>query len=142
MLKGYKIHEDQIANIARNLKEHYHTRRPDSRLPGSSSKGNKQQKNEKTASALHMQVSKTVWEIGPVKRSVMDGQEDLLPKMETPGRTVTAIRCFRCGVDFPEADFLYTKKSGLCIDCWEENVLLHCDEKEKSRKRSALNSKK
>jgi len=142
VLKGYKIHDEQIANIARELKEHNHTRRPDSRLPGRSSKGNKQQKNDKTGSALHMQVRKTLWKTSPVEGPVMDGKGHMVPRMEAPDRTVTAIRCFRCGIDFPVADFFYTQKSGLCIDCWEEIVLLHCDKKDKSRKRLALNSKK
>ena len=123
VLKGYKIHEDQIANIARDLKEHYHTRRSDSQQPGRSRRGNAKRTNGKTGSASCVRIRKTVWETGPVEEPVRDGQKDLVPRMETPGRAVTAIRCFRCGVDFPVADFLYTKKSGLCIDCWEEMVL-------------------
>jgi hypothetical protein len=123
VLKGYKIHEEQIAKIARDLKEHCHTRRPDSRLHGCSSKRNEQQKNGKTGSAPRVQVKKTVWETGPVENSVVGGHRDLFPTMETPLRTAKAIRCFRCGVDFPVADFFYAQKSGLCIDCWEEMVL-------------------
>ena len=123
MLKGYKIHEEQIAKIARDLKERCHTRRPDSRLHGCSRKRNEHHKNGKTGSATRVQVKKTVWETGPMKRSVMEGQKELFPKMGTPGLAIMAIRCFRCGVDFPVADFFYTQKSGLCIDCWEAMVL-------------------
>jgi hypothetical protein len=123
VFKGYKIHEDQIANIARNLKEHCHTRRHDSQQPSHSRRGNVKQTNGKTGNALCVRIRKTVWETGPVEEPVINSQKNLLPRMETPGRAVTAVRCFRCGVDFPVADFLYTKKSGLCIDCWEEMVL-------------------
>jgi hypothetical protein len=123
MLKSYKIHEEQIANIAREFKERYHTRRSDSQLPGRGGTGNEQEQNGKNGSPLRPRVRKTIWETGPVKGPFSEGPDDLLPKMETPCRTVTAIRCFRCGVDFPVADFLYTKKSGLCIDCWEGLVV-------------------
>jgi hypothetical protein len=41
------------------------------------------------------------------------------PSREFSGHQVPAIRCFRCGEKFPVTDFYYTKKSGLCIPCWE-----------------------
>jgi hypothetical protein len=122
VLKSYKIHVEQIAKIAREFKERYHVRRPDS--PRSvREEGNVQEQSGKNLSPPRLRVRKTIWETGPVKGLVSEGPDSLLPKMETPGRTVTAIRCFRCGVDFPVPDFLYTKKSGLCIDCWEEMVI-------------------
>ena len=123
VLKSYKIHEEQITKIAREFKERYHTRRPDSQLPGWGGTGNEQEQSGKNGSPLHPRVRKTIWETGPVNGPESDSQDDLLPKMEIPGRTVTAIRCFRCGINFPVTDFLYTKKSGLCIDCWEESVI-------------------
>jgi hypothetical protein len=123
VLKGYRIHEEQIRNVARSFRELYHARRPDlqpARRPGTA---NVKQPHGKTGSASRVQVGKTVWETGPAERSMGEDQNNLLPNMETPGRTITAIRCYRCGVDFPVADYLYTKKSGLCIDCWEEMVI-------------------
>ena len=122
MLKTYKIHEEQIANMARDLKERYHTQCPYSQPLGSSGSGNVKQKNGKTGRALSLRVQKTIWEAGPVEGSVMEGQNNLLPIMETPGQEITAIHCYRCGIDFPVADFHYTQKSGLCIDCWEDMV--------------------
>ena len=122
VLKSYKIHEEQIAHVARDLKELCHKRR-DAKSSGCSDTENGKQKNETAGSSQHLRIRKTIWETGPVEGPVMDGKNNLVPKMETPGRIVTAIRCFRCGVDFPVADYLYTKKSGLCIDCWEEMVL-------------------
>jgi hypothetical protein len=123
LLKGYRIHEEQIRNVARNLKELYHVQRPGLQSPGRAGMGNVIQTKGKTGSPLRVRVRKTVWETGSAEGSIPESQNNLLPEMENPGRTVTAIRCYRCGVDFPVADYLYTKKSGLCIDCWEEMVI-------------------
>jgi hypothetical protein len=123
VLKGYRIHEEQIRNVARNFRELYHARRPDLQPAGRTGRGDVKQPNRKTGSASRVQVGKTVWETGPMEGSGAEGQDNLLLEMETPGRTISAIRCYRCGVDFPVADYLYTKKSGLCIDCWEEMVI-------------------
>jgi hypothetical protein len=123
VLKGYKIHEEQIRSVARYFQELYQARRPDSLRGGGAVTGNGKQADGKTGSASRMRVRKTVWETGPVEGSAMEGRNDLVPAREIPVRTITAIRCDRCGVDFPVADFLYTQKSGLCIDCWEEMVV-------------------
>ncbi len=123
LLKGYRIHEEQIGNVARHFQELYQARRPDTRQDSRAGTGNVNQTEGKTGTASRMRVRNIVWETSPVEGSETEGQEDLVPEMETPGRTITAIRCCRCGIDFPVADFLYTKKSGLCIDCWEEMVV-------------------
>ena len=123
VLKNYTIHEEQIACIARELKERSCTRRPDSLPPDRFGWGTVKQKGGKTGSALPPQIRKTIWETSPVGGFEADGSDDLLPIMEPPKKTVTAVRCYRCGIHFPVADFHYTKKSGLCIDCWEEVVL-------------------
>ena len=123
VLKGYKIHEDQVANVARDLKEYYHTRRLDSQPSGCYGMGDGKQKNEKAGSVPCRQVRKTIWKTSPMDEPLNDDKNALLPKIETPDPTVTAIHCFRCGIDFPVADFFYTQKSGLCIDCWEKIVV-------------------
>jgi hypothetical protein len=123
VLKSYKIHEEQIANIARDFKERNQTRRPDSLLPRRSGMGDIQETNGKTDTPLRGRIRKIVWETGPLYGPLAGCPTDLVPRMETPGCSVTAIRCFRCGVTFPVADFYYTQKSGLCIDCWEEIVV-------------------
>jgi formylmethanofuran dehydrogenase subunit E len=33
------------------------------------------------------------------------------------------IKCRSCGENFTELDFAYTKKTGLCIPCWEIGVV-------------------
>jgi hypothetical protein len=123
VLKSYKIHEEQIANVARELQEIYQTRRPFTLPPGRSGKGKVKQKNEKTGNQPRLRVSKPVWETGPVEGLTPDVRNDQFLKMKTPNGVVTAVRCFRCGINFPVPDFHYTKKSGLCIDCWEELVV-------------------
>jgi|GEM_PF-4515445 hypothetical protein len=46
------------------------------------------------------------------------GREDV-PTIREVHYTV-AIPCRRCGEQYPLSDFYYTKKTGLCIPCWEE----------------------
>ena len=40
-----------------------------------------------------------------------------------PPPPVPVMRCLRCNTRIPEMDYLYTKKTGLCIPCWEEQVV-------------------
>ena len=35
----------------------------------------------------------------------------------------SVLRCLLCGDSFPLMDFYYTQKTGLCIVCWERNVI-------------------
>ncbi|MDP3563667.1 MAG: hypothetical protein Q8R70_04185, partial [Methanoregula sp.] len=64
-----------------------------------------------------------VWGTGAVKGPVTYGLTDTFPGTEAPGHTGTAIQCFRCGDGFSVTDYLYTKKTGLCISCWEARVV-------------------
>ena len=43
-----------------------------------------------------------------------------VPECERP--KMPGIRCRQCGEMFPVLDFHYTKKTGLCIPCWEAKV--------------------
>jgi hypothetical protein len=36
--------------------------------------------------------------------------------------SIPELRCFRCGGAFPVTDFLRTKKSGLCVPCWDRKI--------------------
>jgi hypothetical protein len=43
-------------------------------------------------------------------------------RKHAPGQLGFATRCTQCGGSFPEPDYLYTEKTGLCISCWESRV--------------------
>ncbi len=122
MLKGYKIHQEQIENVARTLRESTQRMRPDPLTVGRTGK-RKPVLNGGITSSTARSPSTTVWGTGAVKGPVTDVQNNTPYEMEMPGFSVPAIRCFRCGDGFPVTDFLYTKKTGLCISCWETKVV-------------------
>ena len=124
VLKGCKIHLEQIENVARTLKESTRTRRPDP-LPAGRTGNRKpvQQNSGITDSAGHSRVRNTVWATGAVKGPVTDVPTYTSSGTDSPELNLPVIRCFRCGDGFPVLDFLYTKKTGLCISCWETKVV-------------------
>jgi len=63
-------------------------------------------------------------ENNPMKIKKNSGAERVLPGLngESHRHSIPAIRCFRCGESFPVTDFISTKKSGLCIPCWERKI--------------------
>jgi hypothetical protein len=122
-LKGYRIHEDQVRNVARHFREMYHIRR----TRGS---GGKKERGADTcpggtvsAGALSQDSGGTRWVTGTIQGPLIYSPGEETPSWKSPGSLVRAIRCSRCGTLFPLADFLYTRKSGLCIDCWEAQVI-------------------
>jgi hypothetical protein len=122
VLKGYKIHQEQIANVARTLKESTQRLRPEPLTIAHAGKRKPATKSGTTGSAVHSPRN-IVWGTGAVKGSVTNVQTDTPPGTEETGQITPAIQCFRCGDGFPVTDFLYTKKTGLCIPCWEAKVV-------------------
>lgn len=122
VLKGYRIHEDHIRNVARTFVELYHTRRPHL-LPAGHAGKKLKQGSETALGTTHTRVSKTIWGAGPVQEAATHEHDEKNHDPIIPPSPITAVRCYHCGVNFPVADFLYTKRSGLCIDCWEEMVV-------------------
>jgi hypothetical protein len=123
MLKSYKMHEAQLAGIAQSMKELYNMRRPEPSQPASTRFRTGTPSRNRPANAtlgtgsriLHQNdsggdcVTITRYENNPGPRN-------------TSSETLPVIRCSRCGDEFPVTDFLYTKKSGLCIACWEAGI--------------------
>jgi formylmethanofuran dehydrogenase subunit E len=100
ILTSYGVHHEQIKRLNESMRGLY-SLRPD----------RKQRSTQGHASASREQDSMTL---------LADASENL------PGRArqkITAMRCHRCGEEFPLLDFHYTKKSGLCIPCWETKVV-------------------
>ena len=123
MFKGYRIHQEQLANVARNLKELSVTRLPDPQPSVRSGKGRAKTKTGMTGRTASPRVRKTVWKTDTLKEPVKHLPADILYGTEAHGSMAPVNRCLRCGEDFPGTDFLYTKKTGLCISCWEAKVI-------------------
>jgi hypothetical protein len=122
VLKGYKIHQEQIENVARTLRESTQTRHPKSLPAGCAGKKKPILINRITGSTVHSPRT-TVWETGAKKGLLTNVQTDSFPGTIAPGHTGPVMWCRRCGEGFPVLDFLYTKKTGLCISCWEAKVV-------------------
>jgi hypothetical protein len=119
VLKGYKIHQEQIENVARTLKEFTQPRRPGYLMAGRPVKRKQRLISRTTGNAGCLQRN-IVWETGAAKGPVTDLQIDPIPGTEAPVLTGPVLWCRRCGEGFPVMDFLYT---GLCISCWEAKVV-------------------
>ena len=116
-LKGYRIHEEQVRNIAQCFRELYHIRRTSRQVP---SRNKKEAGDMIGSGGTH---DGHIWVTGTVRGPILYSPEENPSSWKSPCSMKRAVRCVHCGIDFPVADFLYTKKSGLCIDCWEKQVI-------------------
>ena len=125
MLKSYRIHEEQIKSVAKTMKELYHTRRETSpfvQIP-------LQTRSVSRTRNLYFRMAnpgfgQTLQETETNGRLLLNRNKDdkrLIPK--SIDHSVQPIQCFQCGDRFPITDFYYTKKSGLCIACWEATMV-------------------
>lgn len=119
----YRMHAEQIASIAQTMKELYYVRRENSNANDIPGPGN---------SALPRDTCDKIEETIPrfsVRNSTNNVMSVKSPKRKGSGtdsapsqKSLSAIKCCRCGDIFPVADFQYTKESGLCILCWESKI--------------------
>jgi len=121
-MKGYRIHEDQVRNVAQYFRELYHIRKTGRQTPVRNKRGTRDMagSSDGVSPSLH---DGHVWVTGTVRGPILYSPEENPSSWKSPGSMKRAVRCVQCGIDFPVADFLYTKKSGLCIDCWEKQVI-------------------
>ena len=121
MHKSYKMHDAQLASIAQTIKQMYHVRRFDSVAnPGRSETGSvpRPQNNDTgMRRATPRNTVRTMAETGTPSKGFVHPES--APESAPVKQARPSIKCSRCGDNFPEQDFLYTKKSGLCISCWE-----------------------
>ena len=115
MLKSNRIHEEQIESISRAMKELYHVRRTE--LPVLHT-------NRFRAGAIGCAGLGVSHQANPSAGTLPENQCDgnTISPAGLSQRNLPAIRCLRCGDAFPVTDFLYTKKTGLCILCWEAKI--------------------
>jgi hypothetical protein len=123
MLKHYRMHGEQIASIAQTMKEMYNVRRVDSDVSGRSESGGAT-RSLHTDRGMEGGDPRLAVIMMPTKRKTFQRftSPGSVPHSAPAHRDLLPVQCFRCGDAFPETDFLYTKKSGLCISCWERKI--------------------
>ena len=120
MLESFKVHSERVESIAKSLKDLSHS-------PGTSVAQGKILPGPGSQHPIRYQkaagiIASRTYSLGAGTCNARSSPEPR-PGTDCPepeGHSMPAIRCFRCGDEFPVTDFLYTKKSGLCIPCWEK----------------------
>jgi formylmethanofuran dehydrogenase subunit E len=106
------------------MKDLYGKRQPESTA------GTSRLRQSTSARALHndaiFAVADSQQTIKPVTKKWRPSQRSVCPKTKplsaTGQKDLLPVQCVRCGDAFPKADFEYTKKSGMCISCWEIKI--------------------
>lgn len=110
MFRSHRIHEDQIKKTAQALKAPYQVR-------------NTVSVTAENSGLAVQQVIKPVESHGKERgcsgNLLMDNRHKQSPEALSAS-SIPAIRCKKCNARIPTTDFLYTKKTCLCIPCWEE----------------------
>jgi formylmethanofuran dehydrogenase subunit E len=105
------------------MKAMYNVRRADSNVSGRFESGGAARSLHKIAEKPEDNLRFTVRKIPKNSISSKDPVHKGSVTHSAPAhRALLPVQCFRCGDAFPETDFLYTKKSGLCISCWERKI--------------------
>ena len=124
MIRSYQMHEEQIASIAQTMKDLYQVRRihsPSERSRDTAGAAARPQCRDATTTGTNSRLAATTMAKvgGHPEQFMYPGPASANAPAQ---RYIPSIRCIRCGDDFPVMDFLYTKKSGLCISCWEIKI--------------------
>jgi hypothetical protein len=117
MLPSHRIHAEQIKKVAQNMKALYNIRHAEPGIQKNSGWAGTRVNRTKPASTTVTQLYASQTRNGNVP-AFNNGNADIISADPVP-----ALRCMRCNDHFLVTDFLYTKKSGLCISCWEVKVL-------------------
>src|SRR5208337_1678495 len=108
ILTSYGVHHEQIQRLNESMRDMY------------SQRGNT--KPLSTQGCLSMYREQNTIQPGSRGTQAVSLSETGADPRAGKGPKVPAIRCRQCGEQFPVLDFHYTKKSGLCIPCWESKV--------------------
>jgi len=120
MMKLQRMHDEQIKKIAQSLKAPYSVRKTDSIISETSREVSKQITRPENAENNPISQKKSRAHKSRVMGPTGNPEKQMLPERSL--KTVPDIQCIRCGDRFPVTDFLYTKKTCLCISCWETEV--------------------
>jgi len=120
MFKSYRIHQEQIRNVALNLKKISQTKKPDPLTSQRAGNRTPIQNCSINGKAALSHLQKPLRQTCAVKRRAKKIQTGTTQKTGASVFCALAVQCLQCGENFPMSDFLYTKKTNLCISCWEE----------------------
>jgi hypothetical protein len=110
MFSSHRIHEEQIKKSTQSLKALYQVRNAESV---------RDEKSGMVRSQVR-QPEKSHYNYGESTSPASDYSRDKKLPLDLSSPQIPAMRCIRCNARIPVTDFLYTKKTGLCIPCWEE----------------------
>jgi len=122
MISSYRIHQEQIKKVEQSLKAPYLIHKAESCTHETSGRAGTQIKRPEhtavTNPMLRQKFPGPGWKASG--KEFHDNRELQFLPPELPSPLVSAVRCICCSACMPMMDFLYTKKTGLCISCWEE----------------------
>ena len=120
-IRGYRVHDEQLRDVARFYRELYQMRR--SILAVCDRGSSVMKRKNHPAAGKRTPLIRTRFHESVMVEEEPAGQLKPISGPNIPRSPFTAVRCLRCGIAFPVADFFYTQQSGLCIDCWEALVI-------------------
>ena len=134
VFKSYRIHQEQIRNVALSLKKFTQNKHPDTFASHRLKKQTPIQNCNISRSATGSPDRKNLWDTSVVKRRPSYIKTGTSSETDAILSNGLAIRCLQCGENFPVTDFLYTNKTSLCIPCWEQNDDMTIKENNKRKK--------
>jgi hypothetical protein len=121
VISTYRIHHEQIKKVEQSLKAPYRRRLADPCIHQTPGMAMMQVIRPEPENTVPIQRQKSYANdrnnVPGAKGMKRDLRQD---PPNVPPPPVPAMRCLRCKTRMPEIDYLYTKKTGLCITCWEE----------------------
>ena len=120
MITTYRVHQEHLARLRDSLRRIYS--RPQGGKPGIPQKPSPlSAEGTGPAPGPAIDAGGLPFHDAWSETTSMADTADLFRSME--GLKIPVLRCRRCGESFPPSDFLYTQKTGLCILCWEGEVI-------------------
>ena len=109
------IHQERIKKVELMLKEIYVVRKPESYIDETydSAKMSINQREPDASSLKPIGKNSKFNKLTAIRKKQNENSSELASSL------VPAIQCVECRDLFPQIDFFYTNKTGLCIDCWE-----------------------
>ena len=113
------IHQERIKKVELMLKEIYVVRKPESHLDETYNSAKMSIKQREPDAPSGNRLEKSHGKQSKFNKLTIIRKKQMGNSSELPSSLVPAIQCVECRDLFPQIDFFYTNKTGLCIDCWE-----------------------